>query len=108
MQFLIGMQIVQTHQQFPHDDCDVFLGDQAWLHEVATTTARTEFHDDPEVGALEERPMILGDKRGVELGQNGYLLDNIFNLIFSILDIDNFDSHGLSGTSVNPGIYQTS
>jgi len=36
----------------------------------------------------------------VEFGENGYFLDDIFDLIFGIFDVNYFDSHSLSGAFV--------
>jgi hypothetical protein len=38
----------------------------------------------------------------VELGENGDLLYNIFDLILCILDVDYFDSNSLPSSLVNP------
>lgn len=53
MQFFITMQIIKTHEEFPHDDRYVVLGDEAGLHQVAATTSRAEFHNDPQVRSFE-------------------------------------------------------
>lgn len=45
--------------------------------------------------------MILGDIWGMEFRQNGYLLYDVFYLIFRVFNIDDFDCYRLSSTSVD-------
>lgn len=47
--------------------------------------------------------MILCHVGRLELRQNGNLLDNILDLIFRALDIDNLDRNGLTGSLVDAG-----
>lgn len=42
---------------------------------------------------LQVRPVILGNKRAVTLAQHRDLLLNVFDLIFRLLQVDNFDGH---------------
>ena len=45
--------------------------------------------------------MVLGDIWGVKLGQDRYLLDDIFHLIFRVFHIDDLDGYHLARPSVN-------
>jgi hypothetical protein len=101
VQFLIAVQIIQPAKQLPHDYHDIVLRNWARAKKIAATTTRTEFHDNPQMRALEERAMILRDIWGVEFGQDGDFLDNIFDFVFGIFDVDDFDSNRVAGTFID-------
>lgn len=46
--------------------------------------------------------MIPGHVGRIELRQDSNLLDDIFNLIFGILDVDDFDRNRCSVTFIDP------
>ena len=52
-------------------------------------------HDNPEVRTLQERAMVFGDMRGIELGQNLDLLLNIFYFVFRTLEVNDLDCNSL-------------
>lgn len=45
--------------------------------------------------------MILRNIRGMEFRQDGYLLYNVLNLIFRVLNVDDLDRYRLSSASVD-------
>jgi hypothetical protein len=47
--------------------------------------------------------MVFGDIRRIELRKDRDLLDDIFDLIFSVLDVNHLDGNGLTCTLVEPG-----
>jgi hypothetical protein len=98
------MQVVQAHEQFPQDDGDVLLRYQARTHQVRTAATRTKLHNDPQIGPLEERPMVLGDEGGIEFGQDGDLLNDVFDLVFGIFDVDDLDRDRLARTLIDTSI----
>lgn len=44
--------------------------------------------------------MILGNIGRLQLGQDRNLLDDIVDIVLSILDVNDFDSHRLSSASI--------
>ena len=54
--------------------------------------------------SLQKRAIVFRHIRGVEFGQDCDLLDNIFDLVFCIFDIDDLDRDGLSSTIIDTGI----
>ena len=46
--------------------------------------------------------MVLGDIRRVELRQDGDLLNDVFDLVFGIFDVNDFDSNRLPRPPVDP------
>ncbi len=104
MQLLVVMQVIQTHQQLPHDDGDVVLRDQAGAQQIAATPAGAELHDDPEIGSLEIRAMVLGDVGRAEFGQDGDLEDDVLNLVLGVLDIDDLDGDRFACSLVDAGL----
>jgi hypothetical protein len=96
------MQIIQAPKQLPHDYHDIVLRDWPWAKKIAATTPRTKFHDNPQMRPLEKRAMILRNIWRVEFGQDGNFLDNIFDFVFSIFDINDLDSNRIAGTFIDP------
>lgn len=45
--------------------------------------------------------MVFGHIRGFQLGENGNLLDYVVYIILGIFDVDDFDGHGFSSSSVH-------
>lgn len=108
VQFLVGMEIIQTAEKLPQNDGDVFFMDHTWPQQTMATAARTEFHDDPQVGSLQVRAMIFGDIGGFQLGQYGDFPDDIIDIILRIFNIDDLDGHGFTGASIHTAIDQPS
>jgi hypothetical protein len=95
------MQVLQTHQELPDDDRNILLRDQSRFHKIPAASARAIFHNNPQIGALEVGPMVLGDIRRIELGEDVDLLYDIVDLIFGILDIDYLDSYRLARSLID-------
>lgn len=49
MEFVVVMQVFQTHEQLADDDDNVFFRNAAWSHKVAAAAARTVLHNDPQI-----------------------------------------------------------
>ena len=58
-------------------------------------------HNDPELGALQVRAVILGDEGRVALGQHHDLLLDVLNIVLGVLQVDNLDGHDLVGAGVD-------
>jgi hypothetical protein len=56
-------------------------------------TTRAELHDNPQVGSLQIRTVVLGDIGRFQFGQDRDLFDDIIDFILGILDINDFDSN---------------
>lgn len=65
------------------------------------TPTRAELHDDPQMRAFQVRTMVFGDIWGFQLGQDRNLLDDVVHFVFGIFDVDDFNSHGFSGSSIH-------
>jgi hypothetical protein len=96
------MQIIQATKQLSHDYHDIVLRNWPRAKKIAATTPRTKFHDNPQMRALEKRAMILRNIWRVEFGQDGNFLDNIFDFVFSIFDINDLDGDRVAGTFIDP------
>ena len=46
--------------------------------------------------------MVFGDVGRVKLRQDRDLLDNVFNFVLCVFDVDNFDGYRLAGPSIDP------
>lgn len=46
--------------------------------------------------------MVLGHIRGMELGQDGDFLYDIFNLVLGVFDINDLDGYRLAGPFIDP------
>ncbi len=91
MQLLVRVQVLQPKQQLAHDNGDVVLPDQARLHQVGAAPARTELHDNPQLGTLGVGAIVFGDVGRLQLRQNGDLLDDVLDLVLGALDVDDLD-----------------
>ena len=95
------MQIVQAHQKLPDDDRNVFFRDQSRLHQISATAPRAKFHDNPQIRAFEEGAMVFRNIWGLEFRQDGYLLYNVFDFIFRVLNVDDLYGYRLSSPSID-------
>ena len=50
--------------------------------------------------------MILCYIGRMQFGQDSYFLNNVFDFVFGVFDIDYFDCYCLAGTLVDPGTYE--
>ena len=101
MQLLVAVQVFKPQEEFSHDDRNIVLIDGARLYQIPTAAPRAEFHDDPEIRALEERAVVASDILRVQLGENSDLLDDILNLIIGALHINDLDCNWLARRFVN-------
>lgn len=46
--------------------------------------------------------MVLGDIRGMELGQDRNFLYDIFNFVLGVFDINHLDGYRLAGPFIDP------
>lgn len=85
------MQIIQPAEQLLDDDHDILLGDGSRAHEIGATAAGAEFHDNPQFGTLQIRPVVSGHVGRIKFRQDSNLLDDIFDFVLGILNVDDFD-----------------
>jgi hypothetical protein len=102
MQFVVIVQVHKPMEKLLDDDSNLCLSKRARLHEIGTAPSGTEFHDNPEIGAVKVRAIVLGDILRVHSRQDRNLGDYIVYLVFGILDIDDFDGHYIAGPTINP------
>lgn len=96
MQLLIRMQVLQPQQQLPQNNSNIILPNQPRLHQIRTTAPRTKFHDNPQLRTLRIRAIVFRHIRGLQLGQNGDFLNDIFDLIFGVFNVDDLDGYGVA------------
>ena len=101
MQLVVVVQVAKAHEQLLQDDGDFSLCYAAGLHQVCATAARTKLHDDPQVGAVQIRAIVLCDIGRVHAREDGNLGDDVVDLVLGILDIDDLDGDRLAGPAVN-------
>lgn len=101
MQLVVVVQVLQTHEQFAHDDGDVIFCNVTWSHKITTAAARTILHDDPQIGSLKVGAIVFRNIGRVEPRQDGYLLYNVVDFVFGVLYIDDFDGHGLTSALID-------
>jgi hypothetical protein len=103
VQLLVRMQVVQAQKQLANDDGDVVLANEARFHEVRAATARAKLHNNPQLRTLGVRAIVLCNIGGLQLRQDGNLLDNVLDLVLGALDVDNLDGNRLAGSLVDTG-----
>ena len=101
VQLLVAVQIVKAHQKFTDDDSNIIFTDQPWLHEISTAAARAKLHDDPQLGALGKRAIVLCDIWRLELREDGDLLDDILDLVLGALNVNDLDGDSFASALVD-------
>jgi hypothetical protein len=97
---VVVVEVCQAHQELLEYDCDLRLGQVAWLHEVCAAPARTKLHDDPQVRAGQVRAVVLSYVRRVQAGENHNLAHDVVHLVLGILHVDDLDSDRVAGPPV--------
>lgn len=67
MQLFVTVQVIQTHEEFSHDDCYVFLWNRPRLNQVTAAASRAKLHDDPQVRPFKVGSMIFRYVRRAQL-----------------------------------------
>ena len=95
------MQVFEAHEELSDYNTYILFRNEARLHQIRTTPSRTELHYDPQIRAFQKGSMILSDIRRMKLGEDGDFLNDIFHLVFCVLDINNFNSYCLACTLID-------
>jgi len=86
------VQVVEAFEDLADYYGDVGLFEGPGLHEVEGRASAQILHDDPELGALEEGTVVLGDVDALTLGEDLDLLLNVLDFVFGLFQVDDLDS----------------
>lgn len=88
------MQIRQPEQQLLEHNRNLDLGQWPRLHKIRAAASSTELHNDPQIRAVQVRPIIFRYKGRIHIGQDHDLAHDVLDFVLGILDINDLDSDG--------------
>lgn len=102
MKFVVIVKVHKSEQQLPHDDSNLSFDQRTRLEQISTAAARAKFHDDPQLSVMQKGAVVFGHMLGGHAREDLDLSDNVLDLIFGVLDVDDLDGNGLVRLEVSP------
>ena len=92
----LRMQVIEALERLAEDRRDLALVvDVSGIHDVENRAAIDVLHNEPQLGAVDVRTIVLGDVRRVALRHHSNLLLDVLDLVLGLLEV-----HHLHGDRV--------